>query len=117
MINAYSLTVIAAVFIAFCAGIMVSMLGTSVLRPDSKNVFVRLVRFIKAKSGYLASFAVGALVMGLCAYNINPFMAAQWSGVYQDAILGSLIRSDETILQTGQIPQDMLDWYQQHKQE
>jgi len=49
--------------------------------------------------------------MSLFYYGASPYYVARWAGIYEEAILGSLITSDETILQTGQIPQDVLDWY------
>ena len=47
--------------------------------------------------------------MGVFAYGTNPYTVTLWAGIYENATLGSLIASDETVLQTGQIPQDVLD--------
>ena len=49
--------------------------------------------------------------MGVFAYGTNPYTVALWAGIYENATLGSLIASEETVLQTGQIPQDVFDWY------
>ncbi len=101
--------------IAFCAGMILPILGESVLSLDSQNMFVRILALLKAKAGYLASFGAGILLMGMFNYAANPYTVARWGGIYEDAIVGSLITSDETILKTGQIPQDILDWYQNER--
>lgn len=111
----YALTLAILLVVAFCAGMIIPVLGKSLLRPDSQNMLVRLCCFLKAKSGYLASFALGAVLMWVCEDNISPYTVARWSGVYEDATLGSLITSEKTILETGQIPQDILDWYAANK--
>ncbi|CAA0115657.1 Uncharacterised protein [Halioglobus japonicus] len=38
----------------------------------------------------------------------EPYAIARWTGMYDNAIVGSLITSDDEIMQTGKIPQDVL---------
>jgi len=75
------------------------------------TLLLRALRFLKNKAGYLVSFVLGMVVMGALTQSISPYTVARWSNVYEDAILGSLITSDDAILKTGTIPQDILDWY------
>ena len=108
----FALVFIVALFVlAFCAGIAFSTIGKAIFRLDAQNMFVRMVGVIKRNAGYLASFGVGVIVMAALSFVGQPYLVAQWAGMYENAMLGSLIISDETILQTGQIPQDMIDWY------
>lgn len=66
---------------------------------------------IRNRAGYIASFGAGALLMAVFFYVSQPYTVARWAGLYDEAILGSLITSGEQIMQTGQIPQDVRDWY------
>jgi hypothetical protein len=96
----FSVLVIA--IVAFCAGMIVPVLGMKSLQ---------FVQYIRRRGGYIASFGAGAVLMGAFSVVAQPYTVARWAGLYDDAILGSLITSDQKILQTGQIPQDVLDWY------
>ena len=71
----------------------------------------RFTTFLKWKAGYAASFFLGMILMAFLTTQLSPYAVARWLKVYEHAVLGSLIASDETILKTGHIPQDILDWY------
>lgn len=92
-------TGLAIAVIAFCAGMIIPVSG--------KAGFA----FLRARAGYIASFGAGLLVMAAFFAISEPYAIARWTGIYDDAILGSLITSNKEIMQTGQIPQDVLEWY------
>lgn len=79
------------------------------------NTENRFGNFLKGKAGYAASFVLGIVVMALTTTQLSPYTVARWMNTYEYAIFGSLIASDKTALKTGQIPQDILDWYDTNK--
>jgi len=96
---------------SFAAGFVVPVLGISLVRFDHKKVVLGFFSYMKRKSGYIASFGAGALIMALLTFVGQPYNVARWFDMYDDAVLGSLITSDDKIMKTGQIPQDILNWY------
>lgn len=100
---------------SFCAGIAFLIFGKSIIRTDSKNLFIRSAAFIYGKAAYLACFGAGAFLAGIIEISANPYHLFAWSSAYDDWLLGSVINDDEAILKTGQIPQDILDWYAENK--
>lgn len=105
------LVIIGLISLAFCAGMIVPVMGAAIFRFDQQNIFARFFGFVRSKAGYLASFGAGALLMGVISFGMQPYTVARWLDMYDDATLGSMINHDKTILQTGQIPQDLIDWY------
>jgi type II secretory pathway component PulF len=115
MLEIKFLIIVGLVVFAFCAGLLLPTLGKALAGTESRAPFLRGLLFLKSKAGYLASFALGALIAVYVTYNFSPYTAARISGLYEYTVLGSLIASDEEILKTGQIPQKILDSYAEYK--
>ena len=113
-----ALTVIALIIVAFFFGMAVMISGKSLLRTDRQNLFWKILCFLKDKSGYFACFGVGvALTLMLELSSSTPYILYRWAGLYDQALLGSLILDDESTMETGIIPEKILRWWAKYEEE
>jgi len=96
--------VIIAVLLAFCAGLIVPVLARRAKQGG-------LSQWVWRRAGYFASFGAGALLTLAFVKVAMPYDVAHWLNVYEDAVVGDAILADERTMQTGQIPEHVLEWY------
>lgn len=114
MFNVAALSVIATIiFLAFCAGVLVPVFAKASSQTLSgiPSRLMRFAAFVRRRAGHLASFATGGILMAVFTMTTSPYYWYSWSKSYEAIEVGRVIIDNDDIMVTGQIPQEVMDWY------
>jgi hypothetical protein len=111
-IAALSLIVTVIIF-AFCAGVFVPVFARATANKigQAPSLFARFFAFVRQKGGHLASFAAGGILVAVFTMTTSPYYWYSWSNSYEAIEVGRVIIDNDDIMATGQIPQEVMDWY------
>lgn len=112
--NVAALSVIAtAICVAFCAGVFVPVFAKATTQTLSgiPSRLMRFAAFVRRRAGHLASFATGGILVAVFTMTTSPYYWYSWSNSYEAIEVGRVIIDNDDIMATGQIPQEVMDWY------
>ena len=121
MINTYAvLMMLGAIVTAFCAGMILPLIGKAVLRRRSGNAIIRAAKsfclFLKNRTAILASFACGVMLTVLTINLTSPYDLARWTNMYDEMLVGEMVLSEDA-METGIISPKLVAWYERYKED
>ena len=105
---------------AFGAGMIIPLIGKSLLSKRSGYAIIRVIKslflFLKNRAAVFASFACGVMLTIFITSYTSPYYIARWANMYEEMLVGDMVLSEDA-METGIISPKLVAWYERYKED